>query len=122
MANQCALAADGTLLDAAQIQWYNDPDDDNPLQVPTQPEPARRSARIPRPAPKLVDPNNALLCKRKAVSVVMSSEEDEGGDAADDSGVITDSAAPADEMDVDNDTPSAYQQTKGMSDADRKVS
>ena len=58
MASQlCALAVDGALLDAAQIQWYNDPDDDNPLQAPAHP--ARRSARVPRPAPKLVDPNNA---------------------------------------------------------------
>jgi len=53
MADQCALGADGTLLDASQNQWFNDADNDTPL-LPTAN--ARRSTRIPRPAPNLVDP------------------------------------------------------------------
>jgi hypothetical protein len=117
MTDQCGLAADGTLLDASQIPWYNDPDDDVPL--PT----ARRSTRIPRPAPKLIDPNNALLGKRKAVAVVVSEEEDEG-DAVTVDGVFTD-ADIENMMDTDNDSPSTtltYQQTKEMGNADRKVS
>jgi len=29
--SSCALGLDGTLLDASNIQWFNDPDDDDPL-------------------------------------------------------------------------------------------
>jgi hypothetical protein len=78
MADQCGLGADGTLLDASQIQWYNDPNDDIPL-LPT----IRRSTHIPRPACKLVDPNNAILRKYKAsrpVIVNEGSEEENEGD------------------------------------------
>src|SRR6267154_2889412 len=118
MADQCGLGADGTLLDASQIQWYNDPDDDIPL-LPT----ARRFTRISRPAPKLVDPNNAILRKCKAsrpVVVSEGSEEESEGDQ--DNGVITDAATDMDrEMDIDGITPSesesTYQQTKEMSNA-----
>jgi len=127
MTDQCALGADGTLLDASQIRWFNDPDDDTPL-LPTAN--ARRSTRVPRPAPKLVDPNNAILRKRKATSrpvVVSESSEEEGeGDAVDqDDGVITDAATDVDnEMDIDDIAPSesTYQQTKEMGNADRQVS
>ncbi|KAG2158274.1 uncharacterized protein EDB93DRAFT_1246129 [Suillus bovinus] len=75
MADQCGLGADGTLLDASQIQWYNDPDNDTPL--PVLPAQARRSTHIPCPAPKLVDPNNAVLRKRKASRSVVTSEGSE---------------------------------------------
>jgi hypothetical protein len=130
MADQCALGADGTLLDASQIRWFNDPDDDTPL-LPTAN--ARCSTRIPRPAPKLVDPNNAILRKRKATTsrpVVVSEsseeEEDEGDTIDQDDGVITDAATDSvdNEMDIDDITPSesAYQQTKEMGNADCQVS
>jgi hypothetical protein len=41
--SQCAVGLDGTLLDASDIQWFNDPDDDDPLPPvsssgPTPPE------------------------------------------------------------------------------------
>jgi hypothetical protein len=32
MADQPALGLDGQLLDASKIIWYNDPDDDRPIQ------------------------------------------------------------------------------------------
>ncbi|KAG2158269.1 uncharacterized protein EDB93DRAFT_1246123 [Suillus bovinus] len=99
---------DGTLLDASQIQWYNDPDDDTPL--PVLPAQACRSTRIPHPAPKLVDPNNAVLRKRKASrSVVTSegSEEESDCEGDQDNGVTTDAATDMDhETDIDGITPS----------------
>ena len=74
--DQCALAADGSLLDASAITFYNDPDDDTPLpnppvtSTPLHPffrgsqAPAkfaagsRRSARVARPSARITDPNN----------------------------------------------------------------
>jgi len=32
MADQPALGPNGQLLDASKIVWYNDPDDDHPIQ------------------------------------------------------------------------------------------
>jgi hypothetical protein len=32
MADQPALGPDGRLLDATEIEWYNDPDDAQPIQ------------------------------------------------------------------------------------------
>lgn len=32
MADQSALGPDGQLLDATEIEWYNDPDDAQPIQ------------------------------------------------------------------------------------------
>ncbi|KAG2140519.1 uncharacterized protein EDB93DRAFT_1252804 [Suillus bovinus] len=99
---------DGTLLDTSQIRWYNNPNDDTPL--PVLPAQARRSTHIPRPAPKLVDPNNAVLRKRKASRSVVTSEGSEGesdceGDQ--DNRVTTDAATDMDhETDIDGITPS----------------
>jgi len=99
MTDQCSLATDGTLLDASQIPWYNDPDDNVPL--PT----AWHSTCIACPAPKLIDPNNALLGnKHKAVAVAVSEEEDEG-DAVTVDGVFTD-ADVENMMDTDTNSPS----------------
>ncbi|KAG1882497.1 hypothetical protein F4604DRAFT_1921685 [Suillus subluteus] len=103
MADQCGLGADGTLLDTSQIQWYNDPDDDTPL-----PPAARHSTHIPCPAPKLVDPNNAVLRKCKASrSVVMSEGSEEESEGDQDNRVIMDAATDMDhETDIDGITPS----------------
>jgi hypothetical protein len=35
MSDQCAVGPNGALLDASQIVWYNDPDDDNPIIATT---------------------------------------------------------------------------------------
>jgi hypothetical protein len=134
LTDQCAVGANGTLLDAKDITWFHDPDDNTPLPSTSRtslPSPAiivagsRRSARVPRPASKLTDPNNAVLGKRKAThQVVVSESEDESNEDAvaevpewdDDEDTRTDDA------DVDDAPPSTYQQTKEMGDADREVS
>ncbi|KAG2128027.1 uncharacterized protein EDB93DRAFT_1109098 [Suillus bovinus] len=85
---------DGTLLDASQIQWYNDPNDDTPL--PVLPAQARCSTHIPCPAPKLVDPNNTVLHKRKASrSVVTSEGSEEENEGDQDNRVTTDESCLA---------------------------
>jgi hypothetical protein len=88
----CAVGSDGKLLDASQITWYNDPDDDEPMAPTTaatttavqrnlsattldsflSKAPAaenmaesRRSTRAIRPSMKVVDPDNAMALKRK---------------------------------------------------------
>ncbi|KAG2367202.1 hypothetical protein BDR07DRAFT_1479323 [Suillus spraguei] len=128
-ADQCAVGADGTLLDASQILWLNDPDDDILLLPSIPAASARCSTHIPCPAPKLVDSNNTILRKCKAstsrpVVVSEGSEEESEGDAIDkDDGVIMDAATDMDnEMDIDDITPSesAYQQTKEMSNEDHE--
>jgi len=64
--------------------------------------------RVPRPASKLVDPNNAVLGKQKAIKVVISDESD-----VDDRVISGTDAATGDEMDVDSEMASStYQQTK----------
>jgi len=77
----CAVSSDGTLLDASEITWYNDADDETPLNAPPSPVPgpstihpffqrsskppatkvagARRSNRATRPSARVTDPNNA---------------------------------------------------------------
>jgi hypothetical protein len=51
----CALGADGELLDASEICWYNDADDDKPMSaVPTQTTRPRREAI---PTARLTDAN-----------------------------------------------------------------
>jgi hypothetical protein len=35
--SQSALGPDGQLLDASEIEWYNDTDDVHPIQVPPTP-------------------------------------------------------------------------------------
>ncbi|KAF5370479.1 hypothetical protein D9615_009743 [Tricholomella constricta] len=77
-AEQCALAADGSLLDASDIVFYNDPDDEVPLPPTLNFSPAppvhpffnggeapavsvassRRSGRALRPSIRLRDPDN----------------------------------------------------------------
>ena len=94
--SNCALDSDGNLLDAAHIEWFNDPDDKVPISGPAQPltamsslssttpttigmffhnlgsptmkvAGARRSRRATRPSTKITDPDNtASSSKRKA--------------------------------------------------------
>lgn len=87
--SNCALGADGKLLDASEIQFFNDVDDDVPISGPSNPPPipihplfsraspvqkvagSRRTARVSRPSAKVIDPNNAetISRKRKAESI-----------------------------------------------------
>src|SRR5271155_2998013 len=81
--DQCALAADGSLLDAADITFYDDPDDDAPIPKLTASSTtlhpifqakniagSRHSVRITRPSARITDPDNAealvTMCKRSA--------------------------------------------------------
>ena len=96
--DQCAVAADGSLLNASAIVFYNDPDDDTPLPTTSTsnstplpsiqvhpffqgvPVPSkivavsRRSTRTVRPSTRITDPNNteaprpATTCKRSATT------------------------------------------------------
>ncbi|KAH9006650.1 hypothetical protein EDB83DRAFT_2532949 [Lactarius deliciosus] len=105
--DQCAVAADGSLLDASAIPFYNDPDDDNPLPTssttsnsatPRQGGPpakplapskiaagSRRSGCIPRPSSRLTDPNNlealGFVVTRKRSATVTALAPTEGPQA-----------------------------------------
>ena len=78
----CAIGPDGKLLDASEIDWVNDPDDDEPMPMAsmvttssmvqrsldsfvTKPPVPRRSTRAARPSTKVIDPDNAMTIKRK---------------------------------------------------------
>ena len=76
---QCAVAEDGSLLDASKIIFYNDPDDDNPLPN-TVSEPisttSRRSGRVTRPSARIMDPDNleASVLRKRSATVTTSIE------------------------------------------------
>ena len=94
--DQCAVAADGSLLDASEILFYNDPDDNTPLPNSNSaatsthlhpffqgsPAPSkivagsRRSARVTRPSARITDPNNleASVTRKRSVTVTTSAE------------------------------------------------
>jgi hypothetical protein len=133
---QCAVGTDGTtLLNAKDITWFHNPDDNTLLPSTSHtsfPSPAiivagsHRSARVPRPASKLTDPNNTVLGKCKATHhVVISKGEDESNeDAVAEVPECNDDEDPHTDEDTctDDAPPSTYQQTKEMGDADREVS
>jgi hypothetical protein len=94
--DQCAVAVDGSLLDASEIVFYNDPDDDTPLPNSNSattsthlhpffqgsPAPSkivagsRRSARVTRPSARITDPNNleASVTRKRSATVTTSAE------------------------------------------------
>ena len=160
--SECAVRADGTLKDASEIDWFNDVDDDKPIpdlpanQIPSSSSttlhpfftgsraPAifvagtRRSARVPRPSTRMLDPDNiegssiTTAAKRKAtdnmrttgrlvvrkVSTEATSSDDDGSDDDANPSVIVD----GDVMETEDDPELAYMSTKVMGDADREVS
>lgn len=82
-ADQCAVGPDGKLLDAKDITFYNDPDDNDPLPrsgststpaggqaVPITNFFPRTSGRQRKESSRLTDPNNAEAAKRKAISTL----------------------------------------------------
>src|SRR5271168_1664059 len=95
--DQCAVSADGTLLDASDIVFYNDPDDYTPLPNSSSaatsthlhpffqgsPAPSkmvagsRRSCRVTCPSARIADPNNleASTATRKQSATVTTSTE-----------------------------------------------
>jgi hypothetical protein len=93
----CAIGSDGELLDASQIDWYNDVDDNKPMtpsanattaqnssatldSFVTKAMPAkvvagsRRSARTVRPSVKATDPNNAAMTLKRKLSAAPSAK------------------------------------------------
>jgi hypothetical protein len=143
--DNCAIGHDGKLLDASEIEWFDDPDDDKPMASATTsstaqrqrstmtldsfvtkgPLAARRSNRTVRPSTKLVDPNNAMGLKRKRSNTSLAnpsrrlrqapSEHEEDHTTEPDS---TDTEA---EVDDPVDPDAAYEETKALGDADRAV-
>ncbi|KAF8232995.1 hypothetical protein L208DRAFT_1269364 [Tricholoma matsutake] len=142
--DQCALAADGSLLDASAIIFYNDPDDDAPLpnsaatSTPVHaffrggPAPgkiaagSRRSARVTRPSACIIDPDNveASAVTRKRSATVTASVEASLRAARDDDvgtgGATTEEEGGGDGTDVEL-IEESYRTTKAMGDADRQV-
>jgi len=148
---QCALGPDGKMLDASEIVWVNDPDDLMPTAPIQQarvdatagnPPPAvmiagsRRSARVPRPSKRALDPDNVEclnVSKRPRPSRqkhVIESDSDENDEecVGDDNRNGTDAEGGI-ETDVDSEVADihsesieeAYATTKAMGDADREV-
>lgn len=90
--NECAVAEDGSLLDATKIVFYNDPDDDVPLpnladsffQAGHAPSTlgagSRRSGRATRPSARIMDPDNtegpmsAIMSRKRSATVTTSTE------------------------------------------------
>ena len=98
--DQCAVAADGSLLDASQIIFYNDPDDETPLPkdpnsesnsattsthlhpffrgdpAPSKIAGSRRSTCVARPSARITDPNNleASVTRKRSATVTTSAE------------------------------------------------
>ena len=80
--SNCAIGPDGSLKDASEIEWFNDADDEQPISVPVAKVSnplhlfftgtaapsvfvagARRSARVPRPSMRILDPDNVAISK-----------------------------------------------------------
>ena len=145
----CAIGPDGELLDASKIEFFNDPDDNEPIALATTsltvqpsldsfvtklPPPARRSNRVARPSTKAIDPNNAMATKRKtsdaqnphpSCCLRLASLEPE-----DDMAIEPDTTEPnqshyADSTDTEEDNPvdpgKSYEEIKALGDADRQV-
>ena len=141
--DSCAVAPDGTLLDASQILWFNDPDDDKPMVTATSltaqhhvpatmldsfftkvPPAARRSTRAPRPSTKAIDPNNLMALKRKPSITAMAKPSchphHNSPDCEEDKATEPELTDTDDDNSVDPDA--AYKETKALGDADREVS
>ena len=147
--DNCAVGSDGNLLDASQIVWFRDPDNDQPI-APTSssaqrqasasrtvtttldsfvtkvPPPARRSTRAPRPSTKAIDPDNimALKCKSSNTGAGKPSSRPRyvSPDHEEDEATERDPTDGEESEDDDAvDPDAAYQETKALGDADHEV-
>jgi hypothetical protein len=145
--DNCAVGPDGNLLNASQIVWYDDPDDDEPMapaatsstaqrQISTStldsfvtkgPSATRRSTRAPRPSTKAIDPNNVMALKRKPSNSAAGKRSSRPRHASPDheeDGL--DEATEPELIESEDDDPddpvTAYEETKALADADREVS
>jgi hypothetical protein len=148
--DQCAIAEDGTLLDASEIVFYHDPDDDNPLPN-TSSESAvvgsRRSGRVTRPSARVLEANDfeASVSRKRSATVTASIEasvraarraklrvndkvtdEEESDsfevDDEDDNDEEDDAMTEEEAVNDATDVEVGYAATKAMGDADRRVS
>ena len=149
--DNCAVGSNGKLLDASQIVWFNDPDDDEPMAPATTssmaqaaqcqastswttttldsfvskvPPATRRSTRAPRPSTKAIDPDNIMAHKRKASNTAASKPScHPHHPSPDDEKDKATEPDPTDSVDDDLvDPDAAYKETKVLGDADREVS
>ena len=144
--DNCAVGSDGNLLDASQIVWFNDPDDDQPIAptfssaqhqasvsrtvttldsfVTKVPPAACQSTHAPHPSTKAIDPDNIMALKRKSSNTEAGKPSSHPRHASPDH--EEDEATEPDPMDGEDDNlvdpDAAYEETKALGDADREVS
>jgi len=147
--DNCAVGSDGNLLDASQIVWFRDPDNDQPI-APTSssaqrqasasrtmttmldsfvtkvPPPVRQSTHAPCLSTKAIDLDNIMALKRKSSNTgagkPSSCPRYVSPDHEEDKATEhdpMDGEESEDDAAVDPDT--AYQETKALGDADREV-
>src|SRR6266851_9388281 len=144
--DSCAVGPDGTLLDASQIVWFNDPDDDEPMVPATSSAPLvaqlqvsvatlnsfvtkippaiHRSACAPCPSTRAIDPDNIMALKRKPSNTAAAKPSCHPHHVSPDR--EEDKATEPDLTDSEDDNPvdpvTAYEETKALGDADCEVS
>jgi hypothetical protein len=141
--DSCAVAPDGTLLDASQILWFNDPDDNKPMVTATSltaqhhipatmldsfftkvPPAACRSTHASRLSTKAINPNNLIALKRKPSITAMAKpscrSHHDSPDREEDKATEPELTDTDDDNSVNPDA--AYKETKALGDADHKVS
>ena len=110
--DQCALAADGTLLDASKIVFqYNDPDDNIPLPTGSNNSESNLfpvvssqcSGRVTRPSACVLDPNHLEALVTRKHSAIMTVLKDDSVHAAHRAKVsMGDASEVEDEQDSDD--------------------
>jgi len=142
--DNCTVGPDGKLLDASQIVWYKDPDDDEPMalaatsstaqcQISTftldsfvtkGPPATHHSTRAPCPSTKAIDPDNVMALKRKPSNTATGKPSSHPCYASPDH--KEDEATEPDLINSEDDNPvnlvTAYEETKVLGDADCEVS
>jgi len=145
----CAVGPDGELRDVSEIEFFNDPNDDQPIAPATTsltvqpllnsfvtklPPPARRSNRVPRPSTKVIDPDNAMATKCKTSDAPnpnpsrclrQASPEHEEDRASEPDTTEPNQSHYANSTDTEEDDPidpgKAYEEVKALGNADRQV-
>ena len=139
MSESCAVRSDGTLKDASEIEWFNDPDDALPIQPPAQgsrpvasgtldafvqKDLSTRSGRVIRPTEKIRATNTNIPAKRpppaplneptpkRIIAGACHQVNDDDGDV---STVLEDLS----DDEEDGDKEDAYERTKKLGDEDR---
>jgi hypothetical protein len=147
--DNCAVGSDGNLLDASQIVWFRDPDDDQPIALTSSsaqhqasasrtmttmldsfvtkvPPPTRRSTHAPHPSTKAIDLDNIMALKHKSSNTgagkPSSCPHYVSLDHEEDKATEHDPMEGEESEDDDVvDPDAAYQETKALSDANHEV-